>query len=60
MAAWQKAGQTRKAMSVFEEAVWSEVADVEVCNAAIAICVNSKQTKVSPLSALLHTCICMR
>ena len=47
MAAWQKTGQTQKALAVFQQAVAEGLADIDVYNAAMAVCINSKQAKVS-------------
>lgn len=47
MTAWQKTGQIQKALAVFQQAVSAGLADLDVYNAAMAVCVNSKQAKVS-------------
>lgn len=47
MTAWQRTGQTKQALAMFQQAVSEGVADVDVYNAAMAVCMNSKQAKVS-------------
>lgn len=55
MAAWQKAGQIQNALTTFEEAVADGIADLDVYNAAIAACMNSKQSMVSKVAHLWYT-----
>ena len=47
MTAWQRTGQTKQALAMFQQAVSEGIADVDVYNAALAVCMNSKQAKVS-------------
>lgn len=47
MTAWQRTGQTKQALAMFQQAVSEGIADLDVYNAAMAVCMNSKQAKVS-------------